>query len=246
MERLGCGPGWWSPSAPLSGSRSLTITNYATIMERIADEIAGPHALTLFAGVAAAALGLALVDRIRGLAWAGAAIISPLLFFNLYVMHNYYLCAIVPAIAVLAALGIDGLARLARDRPRQAVLAGVAMLFVLASTAISPLGRNDITEWRAGSPPPAAANALAAHTEPGSKVILVGCDWSPVLPYYSHRDAVMFRGADGHDYWAHAGDLNEYGWLYACNNADPRPYLPPGATATPSGQAALWLVSHTG
>ncbi|MFD0742493.1 ArnT family glycosyltransferase [Phytohabitans flavus] len=224
----------------------LDITSYATIMQRITDEIVGPHALTLFAGLAAVALGLTLADRIRGLAWVGAVIVTPLLFFNLYVRHSYYLCAIVPAVAMLAALGLDGVARLARDRTHQAIVAGVATLFVLANSAISPLGRNDIKEWRTEPPPPEAASVLAAHTDPGSKIILIGCDWSPVLPYFSHRDAVMFRRADGREYWEHAGDVTDYGWLYACKDADPRPYLPPGAAATPSGQPSLWRVTHAG
>jgi hypothetical protein len=224
----------------------LDITSYATIMERITDEIAGPYALTLFAGLAAVALALTRTDRIRGLAWVGAVVVAPLLFFNLYVRHSYYLCAVVPAIAVLAALGLDGLARIARDRAHQAVVAAIATLFVLVNSAVSPLGRKDLQEWRTEPPPPAAANMLAAHTEPDSKIILVRCDWSPVLPYFAHRDAVMFRRADGREYWEHATDDSDYGWLYACEDTDPQPYLPPGATAIPSGQPALWRVTHAG
>ncbi|WP_173079190.1 hypothetical protein [Phytohabitans rumicis] len=225
----------------------LDITSYATIWARITDEIAGPYALTLFAGLAFAALGPALVDRVRGLGWAGAMVVAPFLFFNLYVHHSYYLCAIVPAVVMLAALGIDGLVGLARDRSRRVVLAGAVLLFVLVNSAISPLGRNDIKEWHEDARAPGAVHVISTYTEPGAKLILIGCDWDPVLPYLTHRDAVMFRGKDGRAYWDQAGDATEYGWLYACkDDADPKPYLPPGATATPSGQKALWRVSHAG
>ncbi len=228
------------------------VANYAVIMDRIADGIAGRYALSLFAGAAAILLGLGLVDRVRRIAWAGAAALGPLLFFNLYLVHSYYLCAVVPAIAALAALGLDGVARVAQrigvapGPRRQAAVAAAATALVLASTAVSPLGRKDLQEWRTDTPAPAGAAILTAHTEPGSKVILIGCDWNPQLPFLAHRDAVMFAPwlSDGRQYWDIATDAGDYGWLYACHDGDPLPYLPPGATATPSGRPGLWQVNN--
>ncbi|HEX6686763.1 MAG TPA: glycosyltransferase family 39 protein [Candidatus Limnocylindrales bacterium] len=227
-------------------AQRLDTTGYVTIMERVIDEIAGPFALTLFAGVAAAVLCRSLVARVRGLTWAAVAVFAPLVFFNLYVVHNYYLCAIVPAIAVLAALGIDGLARLAPDGRRQTVFAALALLFILVNTAISPLGRHDVREWRVEAGRPALADVLASHTEPGSKVIFAGCGWDPTYAYLARRDALMLRSPEDRAYWDSASDSNEYRWLYACGDVDPMLYLPPGAVATRSGQPELWRVSVTG
>lgn len=222
----------------------IEISNYVTILDRVTGEIAGPFLLVLFAGVASAILGMGVADRVRRVAWIVAAAAGPLVFFNLYVVHNYYLCAVFPAITVFAALGIDGVARLVRDRPRAATaIAALATFFVLFCTASDRLGVRDIQQWEHKPPAPAQAAMLKAHTGPDEPIIFIKCDWSPVIPYYSERNAVMFTGAKDPGYWAQATDADKYHWLYSCKpNADPKPYLPPGTQATKADEPGLWHV----
>jgi len=69
---------------------------YLPVFLRVGAEIAGP----LWLGLVLAVLGIILaptrVERIRRVGWLATAAAAPLLFLNLYFVHNYYLIGVFP------------------------------------------------------------------------------------------------------------------------------------------------------
>lgn len=215
---------------------------YLLIASRVANEMAGPLGLTLLIGVVAAAIAPTAADRIRRLAWAVAAASGPLVFLNLYWVHNYYLSAVYAAVVVVVAFSIDGIARLIsrliserRMPDRRFVIPAAAVvltLVVLATTALSGLGRIDVRQWAVGSPHPPAVAGIDSTTRPQDRLVMVGCDWDPTLAYDSNRQVVMFRSTDptSEGFWTRESPAS-YRYLYICSSvADPDRYLPPGTT----------------
>lgn len=133
---------------------------------------------------------------------------GPLIFANLYMVHNYYWVAVLPFGAAFIALGLERLialvARLARraglpvGRRRHGVLFAVFALAFAGSSAITmkTFFLDPPTAYRAGLM--GAAEAVRAHTEPDDIVHAFGLTWSPALQYFMDRRAVM---------GTHAGDL---------------------------------------
>ncbi len=221
-------------------SQRVSLTNYLIIAGRVTGEMAGPLAITLALGVIAALLGKDAADRVRRLSWAVAAAFGPLVFFNLYVIHNYYLCAIVVGVVVVIALGLDRLAQLADGRAAlPTIIAAAGVAAVLVTTGLSPLGRLDLRQWLIGNPPPPAAAELDTATTSNDRIVMVGCDWDPTLAYYSDRVVVMFRGQDSQGFWTRESP-SDYRFLYSCApSGDVDRYLAAGYTAVPTGLPGL-------
>lgn len=108
-------------------------------------------------------------------------------FTNLHIVHNYYDTAnAVFLIGVVAAI----IGRLFSVECYRA--AWVCLVFVLASQLLwfrvhfMPDIRHPQGEWQI-----AIAQAVKSHTGPGGVVIIYGQNWSPVVPYYAERRALM-------------------------------------------------------
>ncbi|MFV0493655.1 hypothetical protein [Mycobacterium sp.] len=110
---------------------------YEPVLTRISDEIVGlssvppPLPLAIFGLLAFVVFGILAaptwVERIRRAGWLGVAASAPMLFFNLYQVHSYYLIAVFPAIVAVIGLGIVEVAR--RIRGRFAVALCVPVVF---------------------------------------------------------------------------------------------------------------------
>jgi hypothetical protein len=145
----------------------------------------------------AVALAFAAPWRRRGPARAAIAaaaaggLLPVLTFFNLFFVHDYYLISVTPCLALLAGAGAAELAALRLPR-RGAVLAALA-----AATAASslPTYRYARPAWEdlRRAPVVALARLVAEVTPPDRWVVVEGDDWSPVIPYLSHRLAFMVR-----------------------------------------------------
>jgi len=229
---------------------------YLRITSRVTHEMAGPLGIALLLGVVAAAIAPTASDRIRRLAWAVAAVSGPLVFLNLYWVHNYYLCAIYAAVVVVVAFAIDGIVRVIGRavasrgaRLRTAATFGAAAvltLLVLATTATSALGRIDLHQWLTSNPHPPAVAAIDATTRADDRIVMVGCDWDPTIAYDSDRVVVMFRGSDSQGFWTRE-DPSSYRYLYACAPVtDPARYLPPGTTTRTTGVPGLSRIVPVG
>ena len=84
---------------------------YARIFARVDAEIAGPLGLGLLFAVFGIILARGTIERMHLAGWLATAAAAPLIFFNLYYVHNYYLIGSFPAIAAAAGAGIVSVVR---------------------------------------------------------------------------------------------------------------------------------------
>lgn len=127
---------------------------------------------------------------------ASAALLPPLVFTNLYFVHDYYLAAVTPAFAALIGLGAGYVWTLLPRNPlilASAVVVGV--LLVLGTLDLDP-GYWWRTERANDQQVLPLAREIEARTQPGDPVAVVGLDWSPAVLYYAHRRGHMVPPAN--------------------------------------------------
>jgi hypothetical protein len=116
---------------------------------------------------------------------------GPLIFANLYHIHDYYYTA--NALLLTGAAGL--LMASAWDNPR---LTGPARWLILTVTLVLQLHALDRSYnyyYFKPAPPPPDLAAILRETVPTDGVILIyGADWNPLLPYYAQRRALMVPG----------------------------------------------------
>jgi hypothetical protein len=133
-------------------------------------------------------------DRRTG-AIAGCLVVAFLapfaVFTNLHIVHNYYQVAngvfLIAAVAVVLAAMVD--------RIGSRLSLGICILVLLSqygwfATRFAP------TIWRQpeSAREVAIAKFIRAHTPRDSVVAIYGLEWTPLIPYYSQRRAVMEPG----------------------------------------------------
>ncbi|MBX3736388.1 MAG: hypothetical protein KF715_06865 [Candidatus Didemnitutus sp.] len=116
---------------------------------------------------------------------------GPLVFANLYHVHDYYYAA--NALLLVGAAGI-ALAS-AWDHPRLPAAARWTALATILALQYYAFDRGyHYYYWKAAPPPPDLAT-IARETTPADGVLLIsGDDWNPLLPYYAQRRALMVAG----------------------------------------------------
>ena len=126
--------------------------------------------------------------RRAALLTAAGFLTGPLLFSNLYRVHDYYLYANALFLAVAAGWLLVGVVDSAR-LPRAARIAALAVFLGAQFTAYLR-GYGDYHVRTLPSPPPLAV-AIRAVVPAGDAVLINGWDWNSLLPYYARRRAVM-------------------------------------------------------
>ena len=148
------------------------------------------------AGVALLAVALvALARSVQRLFWVGvvlAGALPPLVFTNLYLVHDYYLAAVTPALAALLGFAAGFIWRhLPPKAPIRAVAAVTGLLLAASTVGF------DHAYWRHAwddEPDPATlalARQLARASEPDDRIGVIGLDWSPAVLYYADRWGLM-------------------------------------------------------
>ncbi len=122
-------------------------------------------------------------------------------FFNLYYVHNYYQCAILPFLA--AALGAVLAPTLqcifeSRHIGKQILSWSIIGMLVLCMVSSTYVQNYLIDESLNGNPAyhmetMNAALDVKKRSDPDDLIMFAGFDWSSVMPYYSDRHAVMYR-----------------------------------------------------
>lgn len=212
---------------------------YQVILERITEEILG-------AGIIVAVLVLAISyhsrpigERAHLVVWIAASFSGPIVFFNLYYVHDYYLIAIYPALVAVMGISISwliatiGLAGAPRVR---AVVASLST--IILSTALTSQGHALVDGFRNTGPVPVPSQVIMELTEPNDLIVFVGCDWNPAYLYYADRRGVMFMSAttdflgsvgtpsDARAFWE-TEDVSRYSLLLSCNGElKPSAFLP--------------------
>jgi hypothetical protein len=130
---------------------------------------------------------------------ASTLFIGPMIFFNLYYMHGYYLAALYPALVIVMAAGIVGLAKtigrdsLGSNSARYSVVA-TATFGLLVMAWISPEGQLVSQRSTEGLYQFPLAQEIVDNTPVDAGIITVGCDWDPAYPYLSGRKMLMLSG----------------------------------------------------
>jgi hypothetical protein len=184
-------------------SANLQDWNFGTLTQRTVSQNwmnIVDHAESLITGrsLLFVVLALALWWGRRQQFWLGMVLVvvgAPLVFFNLYVQHDYYLAAVFPALAALIGLVAAQLWRLVSTKlgnPRWgAVLAGALLLVWLAWSIWPAASYLDRMYHPVADPYVEAANEVTALTPSGAPIIVLGEAWNPTMPYYAGRSAFM-------------------------------------------------------
>jgi hypothetical protein len=184
-------------------SSALRKWNFGTVDQRLdsavwhqiggvyAELLVGPVGLVL---LVATALGIRRAEqRLFWIGVAATAFVPPIVFTNLYFIHEYYAAAVAPGLAALIGLGVARTASAIR-RPRTRIAAAVvgAVLFSVWFVA-------GYTYWHSAYRGDAAHEALVLGladeldrvTSPSDLVAVNGLDWNPAVLYYARRRGHM-------------------------------------------------------
>jgi len=198
---------WWvwqadrikalNPVADFLTSANLQGFNLGTWAMRLSPEVwlnqARIIAVELTAAPALAAVilvGLMLAPARRGLIVAALAVfVAALLMFPLlFALHDYYFVATAVLLLLAAGVALAGLAETGRWR----LVALAAALALCGAQAVRYVRHYWPTQREISLGGDAFSSTLRTFTPPGSVVVVVGEDWSSILPYYAERKALMF------------------------------------------------------
>lgn len=125
-----------------------------------------------------------------GVAFA-AFLVGPMVFGNLYHIHDYYYAA--NAIFISGAAGL--LLAVVWDDPRWPRGANWFALALILTFQLYAYYRDYFNNVRDHAPRPPQMAEIIRETVPTDGVLLIyGADWNPVIPYYAQRRAVMVPG----------------------------------------------------
>jgi multisubunit Na+/H+ antiporter MnhF subunit len=212
---------------------------WGPVLVRIGSEIAGPLALGLVLAVLGIILVPTKVERARSAGWLATAAAAPMLFFNLYHVHNYYLIGIFPAIVAAIGTGIVAVAQRIRANTALVAAAGAALIVVG-----SALPQSDMLQWVTSPAPDSGGERIRAATSADDLILVVGCDWNPTTLYYADRRGLMLRN-NNLDVWKYE-NINDYHYLFSCDQALPvAKYVPGGHTVIPTSEPGLWRITNS-
>ena len=115
-------------------------------------------------------------------------IFSPLVFFNLYVIHDYYYLAVLfPSILAVALLIKFLLPKQVASQKLPLVLFASFVLLIPSWLLVVP-GR-DYVEWLRSDRNviPELSLEISRETLKSDRILVVGCDWDPTILYYADR-----------------------------------------------------------
>jgi hypothetical protein len=165
-----------------------------------------------FVGIPLVLVGLLpIMQDLKKFLWVLPTFIALLTFTNLYFVHSYYFCAIVPYILIPLAVGIDQLISWLKLSANQLdVLKSVTAIIValliwrelFAETRPALAAERHTIPYYAFVPfmpvPPASkqiltiADIIKSHSRPDDWILITGDNWSSQIPLYSERRAIMF------------------------------------------------------
>lgn len=115
-------------------------------------------------------------------------------FFNVYVVHDYYLCAVVIPLWLAAAAGLWGLAeRIHPTRLRRLIVPATLMIMIIAASRSFMV--NQTYGHFVGHETLGFCRDVQRAVPADEEIVVVGEDWNPRIPYYTQRKAFMaWRG----------------------------------------------------
>ena len=155
------------------------------MVKNITENVLSEGAIAL--GVLAATFATPRARRVALVCLAGF-FAGPLVFANLYHVHDYYYTA--NALLLTGAAGL--LLASAWDNPRLTAGARWTMLLVVLLLQYRAFDRSYHYYYYKAAPPPPDMPAVIRATTPADGVLLMyGWDWDPLIPYYAQRRTIM-------------------------------------------------------
>jgi hypothetical protein len=134
--------------------------------------------------------------RLTGLCAFAAWLSGPLVWANLFFLHDYYYYATTAFGLIWIAAGLIGLGArwpvLAIPARLALALIAVAMLLAYPKTSYHEA---QVFDW--GIEKAEFAREVGKLVEPDDVILVIGEDWNPMMAYYANRHALMVRW-DGH------------------------------------------------
>jgi hypothetical protein len=166
-------------------SQRLNLGTWRVLTGHLTDSVVAGLGLLIFLG------SVAIADRkARSLITVLCAsfLAGPLLFTNLYVLHDYYFCA--AGVFLIGAILVGWNALL--DWPR--ISRPIKWTLIAAALAAQVYAYHTSyyrVQSRAEIPMPELAQAIATITSPEDVILMHGFMWNPLIPYASGRKAIM-------------------------------------------------------
>lgn len=120
---------------------------------------------------------------------------GPLIFANLYHVHDYYYCA--NALLLSGAAGVLLASAWENQRLRASSCWALALLFLVLQYHAFDRGYRQY--YASQTPIPELASILRETVAADDVVLIAGADWIPLLPYYAERRAIMLTEGRNHD-----------------------------------------------
>jgi hypothetical protein len=177
-------------------SKALTTWNFGTLEQRFSFAFLRPFKRVFwgdFPALSPVALALTpclFFGQYRKLALVSLALfVFPILVFtNLHIIHGYYQYA--NGVFLIMATGFCLLNLLESEGLQKNLGFGALILCLLFQVKLDWIQATNTKE----KPVLEAAAAIRKYTSPSDVLLIYGYDWSPALPYYSQRRALMFPG----------------------------------------------------
>ncbi len=198
---------WWiaysdsikraNPFAAVFTSENLTTWNYGAALQRLDPvfwRIIGhqfSHSMLPWPAIILLAAGFTLVApayRRAALLCGSGFLLGPLLFSNLYAIHEYY--SFPSAFFALAAAGII-LAGMLENRRLGVSVKVLVLTGFLGLQAFNFYRDFADTLERPPPPPPPLAEIIRQVVPADGIVLYYGWDWNTLIPFYAHRRAIM-------------------------------------------------------
>jgi hypothetical protein len=226
-----------SPFTADQTSAALTSWNFGTIAQRLDPGIwklifdrmeelvlGGATLIWIPLGFLAS---LWLKQRVFTVAWLAGGFIGPLVFFNLYWIHDYYLIALSPMAA--AAVGISLVWTARRWKWILPPLLGAVLVVAWVSTTQRLEHYWGIQTWdtHGGELHLETAEYIDERTGPNDLIVMTGRGWNPATFYYAQRWGLMLEGDDDQQVARALGPLlpelraTGYTRLFDCPSSSP-------------------------
>ena len=148
---------------------------------------------------------------------------SPILvYFNLYVVHDYYFLAVCPFIFLACAYLWENLDTTRKYLHKERFVGAIVLLTVVLSWALQIPQRNYLDILRMPrNAIPELSQIISFHTKATDKILVVGCDWDPTVLYYADRYGIASPGKFGGvqsvlDFLATTPNRLDYSYLATC------------------------------
>jgi hypothetical protein len=132
-----------------------------------------------------------------GFRWLFFGVISPpVLYFNLYFVHDYYFMALTPLLFILIAMSLNSeITRSGKRHHRLKVIALMTLTSLVASWTIVLPSRDykAMLGWNR-SAIPSISTELAIKTDASDVILVLGCDWDPSVLYFADRVGIAAPG----------------------------------------------------